>query len=652
MNDTAKPEKFDLSSLDIAAEKRADLLRLFPEARTEGGKIDLERLKAALGEAADVGRERYGLVWPGKADCFKTIQTPSSATLVPSEDLSVSFEKTENVFIEGDNLEVLKLLQKPYLGKIKLIYIDPPYNTGNDLIYPDNFSESLQTYLIYTGQADSGGKRFGTNTEADGRFHSNWLNMMFPRLYLARNLLRDDGVIAISIGEGELQNLLRICDEIFGEENRITVCSRVMKTGGQKGLYFSPCVDYVALYARNIDELDPFRAEIGQNVIDKVYTKVAQEGPRKGERYRQMGLYQAMLDARANQRYFIECPDGELVIPPGDSMPELPAEGEQCAPGDGDGVWRWTYARYKKEKEAGNIEFVRSEKTSLVTKAGKQAAWNVYYKIWLNDRLEQGQLPGNILDKFESRHSSAELKALEIPFDFAKPTALIKFLMSVCGVRDGDITLDFFAGSGSTGHAAMAAALELDETRPFICVQIPELTAADSEEAKAGFKTISAIAMERLRRAGKQLTELHTTRQGDVGFRAFQLAESNLLPWEADASGQETALKQQLELHVNHIRDGRKDKDILIELLLKSGFPLTTSVEEKTLAGRKVYSVGGDVLLICLERKLTLELIRAMAELKPERVVCLDEGFAGNDQLKANAVQTFRTKGVASFRTV
>lgn len=652
MNDTAKPEKFDLSSLDIAAEKRAALLRLFPEARTEGGDIDFARLQTALGNKLDVGRERFGLVWPGKADCFKTIQAGSSATLVPAEDLSEAFEKTENVFIEGDNLEVLKLLQKPYLGKIKLIYIDPPYNTGSDLIYPDNFSESLQTYLIYTGQADSGGRKFGTNTEADGRFHSNWLNMMFPRLYLARNLLREDGVIAISIGEGELQNLLRICDEIFGEENRITVCSRVMKTGGQKGLYFSPCVDYVAIYARNVDELDPFRAEIGQNVIDKVYTKVAKDGARKGERYRQMGLYQAMLDARANQRYFIECPDGELVIPPGDSMPELTAEGEQCAPLDGDGVWRWTYARYKKEKEAGNIDFVRSEKTSLITKDGKQGAWNVYYKIWLNDRLEQGQLPGNILDKFESRHSSAELKALEIPFDFAKPTALIKFLMSVCGVKDGDVTLDFFAGSGSTGHAAMAVALELDESRPFICVQIPELTADDSEEAKAGFKTISAIAMERLRRAGKQLSELHATRQGDVGFRVFKLAESNLLPWDSDASSQEAALKKQLELHVNHIRDGRRDKDILVELLLKSGFPLTTQVEEKAVAGKKVFSVGGDVLLICLERELTLELIRAMADLKPERVVCLDEGFAGNDQLKANAVQTFRTKGVASFRTV
>lgn len=652
MTEDVKPEKFDLSSLNIAAEKRASLLRLFPEARTEGGDIDFTRLQIALGNKVDVGRERFGLVWPGKADCFKTIQTASSATLVPAEDLSEAYEKTENVFIEGDNLEVLKLLQKPYLGKVKLIYIDPPYNTGSDLIYPDNFSESLQTYLIYTGQADSGGRKFGTNTEADGRFHSNWLNMMFPRLYLARNLLREDGVIAISIGEGELQNLLRICDEIFGEENRITVCSRVMKTGGQKGLYFSPCVDYVAIYARNVDELDPFRAEIGQNVIDKVYTKVAKDGARKGERYRQMGLYQAMLDARANQRYFIECPDGELVIPPGDSMPELAAEGEQCAPLDGDGVWRWTYARYKKEKEAGNIEFVRSEKTSLITKGGNQGAWNVYYKIWLNDRLEQGQLPGNILDKFESRHSSAELKALEIPFDFAKPTALIKFLMSVCGVKDGDITLDFFAGSGSTGHAAMAVALELDESRPFICVQIPEQTADDSEEAKAGFKTISAIAMERLRRAGKQLSELHATRQGDVGFRVFKLAESNLLPWDADASSQETALKKQLELHVNHIREGRRDKDILVELLLKSGFPLTTYVEEKIVAGKKVFSVGGDVLLICLERKLTLELIRAMADLKPERVVCLDEGFASNDQLKANAVQTFRTKGVASFRTV
>lgn len=218
-----QPEKFDLRSHDAAGDKTAELLRLFPEIRTEGGKIDFERLKLALGETVDIGKERYGMNWPGKADCFKTIQAPSLGTLRPCPEESVNFDTTENLIIEGDNLEVLKLLQKSYLGKVKLIYIDPPYNTGNDFIYPDNYSESLQTYLEYTGQVDAEGNKFGTSTEADGRFHSKWLNMLYPRLYLARNLLRDDGVIFISIDDHEFENLRKICNEVFGEENALGI---------------------------------------------------------------------------------------------------------------------------------------------------------------------------------------------------------------------------------------------------------------------------------------------------------------------------------------------------------------------------------------------------------------------------------------------
>jgi adenine-specific DNA-methyltransferase len=217
--DSAEPGKLDLASLDIADEKRAELLRLFPEIQTEGGKIDFERLRLALGEMVDDGRERYGLVWPGKADCFKTIQAPSIATLRPAPEESVNFDATGNLIIEGDNLGVLKLLQKSYLGKVKMIYIDPPYNTGNDFIYPDNYAESLQTYLEYTGQVDAEGRKFGTNAETDGRFHSKWLNMMYPRLYLARNLLREDGAVFISIDDQEVSNLRAACNEIFGEEN-------------------------------------------------------------------------------------------------------------------------------------------------------------------------------------------------------------------------------------------------------------------------------------------------------------------------------------------------------------------------------------------------------------------------------------------------
>jgi adenine-specific DNA-methyltransferase len=213
------PEKLDLTSLDIAAEQREKLRQLFPEAITEGGKVDFDRLKATLGEVVDTGKERYGMNWPGKSECFRTIQAPSRATLRPCREESVNFDTAENLIIEGDNLEALKLLQKGYLGKVKMIYIDPPYNTGNEFIYPDNYSESLDTYLSYTGQVDAGGRKFSTNTETDGRFHSKWMNMMYPRLFLARNLLREDGVIFISIDDHEVDNLRKLCNEVFGEEN-------------------------------------------------------------------------------------------------------------------------------------------------------------------------------------------------------------------------------------------------------------------------------------------------------------------------------------------------------------------------------------------------------------------------------------------------
>jgi adenine-specific DNA-methyltransferase len=655
----AKPEKMSLASMDVAAEKRDELKRClwqaFPEAFAQGG-IDFDQLKRALGEWVDPGKERFGLNWPGKAECMKIIQQPSVATLKPVRKESVDFDATENLFIEGDNLEVLKLLQKAYFGKIKMIYIDPPYNTGNEFIYPDKYEETLETYLAYTNQTDEEGKKFSTNSDTAGRFHSRWLNMMFPRLYLSRNLLSDNGVIFISIGQDELANLLHLCFDVFGEENFITICSRVMKTGGQKGVHFSPSVDYIIVFAKNIAELSQFREQISQNVIDKVYTKVESDGPKKGERYRAMGLYQAMLDKRANQRFYIQCPDGSLVIPPGDSFPQDAKEGAQVAPSDGDGVWRWTFKRYSEEKAANNVEFVQSDRSSLVHPDGSPAKWNVYYKIWLSDRMEDGQLPGNILEKFESRHSSAELKTLEIPFDFAKPSGLIKFLMSVSGVGSGDIVLDFFAGSGSTGHAAIEFAAETGEKRPFICVQLPEKTKEESEEFRQGYRTISAIGLERIRRVLKRVEGQNQTVPLDCGLKVYRLDQSNFKVWHGKEIDAE-ALNQQIDMYVDHLSESSSAEDVLYELLLKAGFPLTTKVQSTKLASKEVFSIEDGSLLICLEKEITPELIDALAEANPLQVICLDEGFKGNDQLKANAVQTFRARAEAEeseivFKTV
>lgn len=650
IRDSAEAQSADIVGGNI------DLLRsLFPEAFTEG-RIDFDVLKQLLGGAVDEREEKYGLNWHGKRRARQLALTPSTGTLRPCPGDSVDWDTTQNLMIEGDNLEVLKLLQKSYAGRVKLIYIDPPYNTGKDFVYPDNFQDSIKNYLELTGQVE-GGRKISSNTEASGRFHTDWLNMMYPRLRLARNLLAKNGVIAISIGQNEVGNLLQTCFEIFGEENLVTICSRVMKTGGQKGVHFSPCVDYILMFAKDINDLEPFREQISENLIDKVYTKTEVDGAKKGQKYRSMGLYQAMLDKRANQRYFIECPDGELVIPPGTSFPEGNKEGGQVTPADEDGVWRWTYKRFAEEKKNGNVEFIKSDRTSLVRHDGSQASWNVYYKIWLNDRLEDGQLPGNILEKFESRHSSAELKGLDIPFDFAKPAALIKFLMSVCGVKEDELTVDFFAGSGSTGHAAFEMALETGTRRPFICVQMPEPTDPSSEEFKSGFKTVSAITKERLKRVGNKLRTSAAGTSVDFGFRTYALDRSNIRAWNVGED-----LEKDLVSSVEHIVPGRSEQDVLTELLLKLGLDLCVPIEQRVIDDKTVHAIGGGVLMACLDSRigeddaepLALGVAawhQALAPAGETTCVFRDSAFE-NDVAKTNLAAILEQQGIHHVRSL
>jgi len=658
-------EKFQLTSMDITAEQKEKLKQLFPEVFTEGDKIDWDKLRLTLGESVDVGKERFGMNWPGKADCFKIIQQPSLATLIPARDESVNFDTTENLFIEGDNLEVLKLLQKSYLGKIKMIYIDPPYNTGNDFIYPDNYSETLETYLAYTGQVDSEGRKFNTNTDTEGRFHSKWMNMMYPRLFLAKNLLKEDGIIFISIGQIELTNLVLLSNEIFGEENKIGYLVRVMKSGGNKGKFFSPNTEYILIYARNINVAREFKDEMGKDLIDKVYTQIEQNGSRKGELYRTMGLYQSSLDPLRgcnNQRYFIEAPDGVLLIPPGSIFPEEKKEGAKIAPvSENDKVWRWTYETYLKEKAKGNIEFKKSKNAVLQDENGKAANWNIYTKIWLNNRMEEGRIPVDIIDKYENRHSAKELQELGVKFDFAKPSKLIAFLIRIMGCKEDNLVLDFFAGSGSTAQAVLDLNNEDNERRKFICVQLPEPTDENSEANKSGFITIADIGKERIRRVIKKIEEEQKQNanmftedkpQLDLGFKVFKLAPSNFSTWNANVDKTAEAIGKQLELHVDHISESADQEAILYELLLKSGFELTTKIEKLEIESKTVFSIGEGELLICLERELTNELIKAMAERKPARVICLDEGFQNNDQLKTNAALIMKSKGVVKFQTV
>jgi len=653
-----EPEKLDLRSHDIAEDKRQELSRLFPEIRTEGDKLDFERLKLALGESVDIGKDRYGMNWPGKADCFKTIQMPSLGTLRPCSEESVNFDITENLIIEGDNLEVLKLLQKSYLGKVKMIYIDPPYNTGNDFIYPDNYSESLQTYLEYTGQVDAEGKKFSTNAETDGRFHTKWLNMMYPRLYLARNLLREDGSIFISINDAEVDNLRKLCSEVFGEENFVaTLVWEKSKKGDSK--LIASTHEYVVVYARSkasileqgiwrqkkegVDEVlaehDRIRKQLRDDhqaittAMREWYSSLPKNDPRRShEHYRwsdKRGLYFAADFAGPD--------DGRESRPRYDIT--HPGTGKACKkPSTG---WRWDEERTKSALKVDPplIHFGPDETTipcrkTYLAELSHEPFASVFYRDGRAGTLELEKLVGKGL------------------VEFPKDKEVMKDFIEVAGDPES-IILDFFAGSGTTAQAILEMNNHDGEKRRFILVQLPEPTIRDD------YPTIAEITKERVRRVIKKLNDedaekldLDGKQKQDRGFRVFKLAESNFNPWNAEVPHEVGVLENQLDLHVDHIRDGRTADDLLYEILLKSGFPLSTPVEDLKLGGKTVHSVAGGALFICLEDALTLDLIRAMAEKKPERVVCLDEGFAGNDQLKANAVQIFKTKGVTSFKTV
>ncbi len=625
-----EPERLDLRSMDIAEARRQELLRLFPETRTEGGKIDFDRLKLALGEAVDVGRERYGMNWPGKADCFKTIQTPSMGTLRPCPEESVNWDTTENLIIEGDNLEVLKLLQKSYLGKVKMIYIDPPYNTGNDFIYPDNYSESLQTYLEYTGQVDAEGRRFGTNTDTDGRFHSKWLNMMVPRLYLARNLLRTDGLLWVSISDDEVHNLRHLLDEIFGSENLIGCVIWNSTKSVTNTALISVSHTYNLVYARSKDYFVARRhhfrlAEDGEGFSNPDNDP---RGPWKADPFQVGG-------ERPNQLYDITNPKSGRVYRPNPG----------CS-------WKNDFANFQRLLADNRIVF------GVSGEAGPQR------KRFLSEAEERGKVAKTLWDDVDTTTNATRmLKDLfgESVFDNPKPVDLVQRFMQLSTHNPQDaIVLDFFAGSGTTAHAVLDLNRKDGGNRKFILVQLPEPVDPESAAGKAGFRTIADICKERVRRVIKRLAaegegrlDLNGDRATpDRGFRVYTLAESNFKPWHADGPKDSESLDKHMFEHVEHIREGRSEGDLLYEILLKSGFPLTTPVETLTLAGKKVYSVAGGALMLCLERPLTMEVIRAIADKKPERVVCLDAGFAGNDQLKTNAVQIFKTKGVGSFKTV
>ena len=616
-------KKLDLKSKNITDTQKVKLKELFPEIITEG-KIDFERLRLTLGNEIDDGEERFGMTWPGKRDCFKVIQEPSIGTLKPCKEESVDFETTENLFIEGDNLEVLKLMQKSYYGKVKMIYIDPPYNTGNEFIYPDKYSESLETYLAYTGQVDDEGRKFSTNTEADGRFHTRWLNMMYPRLFLAKNLLRDDGVIFISIDDNEMKNLRALCDEVFGEDNFLAnvIWQHSVQPKGYTDI-FSVHHNYVLCY-RKTDRfiLKPVHRTEKDN---KNYSNP--DNDPNGD-WRSGDVRNALY--RRNLIYDIITPSGNVISPPPNG-------------------WRWSQETLHQKIASGEIIFNEDQSRIIRKTYLKNQYGRAPETIWFAD------------DVGSTREAASLLKSLfdgVLPFDTAKPVRLIHHMCEISGLEPNDIVLDFFSGS-----ASLAEAILTEGNFPYcryILIQLPEHINTDKPHGKVAEQLrllkVSDIGKERIRRVIKKIKkekegtlDLGEQKQ-DLGFKVFKLDKSNFKIW--DGNVEEKPIQDQLAFAIDHIDPNSKEDNILYEILLKSGFELTTPVETLTLEGKKVYSVAEGALLICLEMNLTTELIRAIAKMEPQRVVCLDSGFEGNDQLKTNAVQIMKSFDVESFRTV
>lgn len=648
--------KQELTSMNIKEAQLEKLKSIFPEVFTEGLKVDWEKLKLTLGESVDVGKERYGMMWPGKAECFKTIQEPSIGTLIPCREESIDFDNTQNLFIEGDNLEVLKLLQRSYIGKVKIIYIDPPYNTGKEFIYPDNYSESLDTYLEYTGQIDSSGKKYGTNTDKDGRFHSKWINMIFPRLMLAKNLLKEDGVLFISIDDNEVATLKLLCNEIFGEDNFVEqFIIRSNPRGNQAKKLVASEHEYILCYIKNKEKALPLG--FGKDVSE--YKKKDEVGI-----YREIGLRKrgagSLREDAPNQFYeiFYNEETGKISTtsfsPSISIIPKL-STGEE-------GRWRWAKSTVESNTDKLLIRSV---------KRGNTKEYDVFEKDYFTDD-KISKIKSIFYEKdVNNENATEELKGLfkTKVFDYPKPVYTIKKIIEAVN-DDNAIVLDFFSGTSTTAQAVIELNKIDGGNRKFICVQIPEPIENDSD-TPSSFKNIADFGKERIRKViSKVKSELvnevklnsqnlfinnsSTDKSFDLGFRVFKLSKSNFKIWDNTLVSESNLIQYRLFNHIEHVGFDNEKESVLFELLLKSGFQLITKIEKIYLCGKTVFLIEDGQLIVCLEDEITHECLMAIAEMQPVRVICLDSSFRGPnaDALKTNAVQIMKSKGVVNFRTI
>lgn len=623
-----------MHSLD-GIQRNIDLIgKLFPNAITEvkrNGKvehaIDFDVLRQELSDSIVEGREeRYQFTWPDKKKAMLAANAPITATLRPVVADSVGKDGTpggfdsENLYIEGDNLEVLKLLQETYLGKVKMIYIDPPYNTGNDFVYEDDFAQSTEDYMGNSGQYDEEGNRMVTNTESNGRFHTDWLNMIYPRLKLAKDLLADNGAIFISIDENEMDNLRKICDDVFGESNFIGQFIWQRRTSPDMRKLVSTAHDYIVTYGKNTGNLS--------NTINKVrltekdaanYSNPDNDprGPWASSDFTAQGF-------RPNQMYEITTPGGAKYTPP---------EG-RC--------WKNIESEFLKQCEEGRMWFgkdgmgIPRRKTYLSEREGKNV-----WTWWPNSEVGHSQEATQEVKNLFDGHAY---------FDYPKPVRLLKKIIQI-GTHDDSIVLDFFSGSATTAHAMIQLNAEDNGHRKFILVQLPEMTAIDSDAYKAGYKNICEIGKERIRRAGRKIKEdagLTAPADLDIGFRCLRLDSSNM---ENVYYTPEETQQQDMFSLVDNVKPDRTPEDLLFQVMLDLGVLLSSPIEATEIAGKKVFNVADGFLLACFDHDVTEETVKAIAQMKPYYAVFRDSSMA-NDSVATNFEQIFETYSPDTVRKV
>ncbi|MGI6786486.1 MAG: site-specific DNA-methyltransferase [Gleimia sp.] len=641
---------------DFTTEAASQLAELFPEAIADG-KINFDTLKTILDIDVENGRERFGLTWPGKREAIRAAQTATTATLMPDKENSVDWDTTQNVFIEGDNLEALKILQKHYYGQIKMIYIDPPYNTGNDFVYSDNYSDPIGSYLARTGQIDEGGN-LSTNTESDGRFHSNWLNMMYPRLKLARNLLKNDGVIFISIDDNEQARLRALCDQVFGESNYVNTFAWVSNPKGRQISANGAAItkEYILCYARDRRFAPEFdvRISLVKPLMPETYKgfdyalKSDEIGPFvvKNELYNSNSKFNE--ETRPNLVFDIYYdPDSGKVRTADRSETHLYPGFVKISPKkNNNGSHKYHAFRWSREK-------IAEESSELYFREVGNDEWRVYTKVRSTDQT----ILKDTITGLTTTTGANDLENVGIPkayFDHPKPVKLVQVLLEAAGVKSGDTVLDFFAGSATTANAVFVSNAETGDHRSCISIQLPELTDAQSDAHKAGYETISQLSRERIRRAGKKVLEGETGKLDgraedlDVGFRAYKLVDTNFTKWKADSGLSEAELVGLFSDLADSADDHVRPEALLTEVLLKLGFSLTEKIETVEVAGLSVFSVADGLVMAYLDEHTqpTLDQLRALVAREPERLVILEDAFQGNDELKTNLVQECRTRNV------